>query len=37
MIDNNKDKNLKVKIDHIILKTILQYTFLGFACKKMRY
>ncbi len=33
---NNKDKDLKAKIYHITLKTILQYIYSGLLSKEMR-
>ncbi len=33
---NNKDKNLKAKIYHMVLKTMLQHTYLGLPFKEMR-
>ncbi len=33
---NNKDKDLKIKIYHIALKTMLQHTYPGLPFKEMR-
>ncbi len=34
---NSKDKDLKTKIYHMALKTILQHTYPGLSSKEMKY